>query len=89
MKIVAVNCGGDYRTGTLRGLTVTKINAMLNMRPNIVDDPSKVKFSWGFTADGVRCGVWDYKGSYKFKEFSVYGPHATLHQLFGDHYARD
>lgn len=82
MKIVPFPQPGDCRTGTGEGYTVSEINAVLGFEPNCEDDPSKVKVSWGFKADGVHCGVWDYKGSYKYKTFSFYGPKEVLEALF-------
>lgn len=79
--------GGDCRTGTLTDISVSEINKLLGFRPNISDDPDKVKHSWGFTVDGVRCGVWDYKGSHRVKLFSTWGPGAALRKVFGDHYS--
>lgn len=69
-------------------MTVKKISIILGFPPNIEDDPYKVKYSWGFKADGKRCGIWDYKGSEKWGEFSTYGPDEVFKTLFGDNYGR-
>ena len=82
MKILPVNQVGDCREGMLTGLSVADVTRILGFVPNCDDDPDKVENSWGFTVDGVRCGVWDYKGF----EFSTFGPHETLRKVFGKNY---
>lgn len=70
---------GDHRTGTMpASITPEDIEALLGFKPNIKDAYPKVTHSWGFTVDGVRCGIWDYKGS----RWSVYDPHGVLPALF-------
>ena len=70
---------GDHRTGSIdSAYTVRDINRILGFRPNVQDDPSKVKHSWGFKADGQPCGVWDYKGG----RWSVFGPKEVFDTLF-------
>lgn len=83
--IMPVNEVGDHRTGSLIGLTAEQISEKLGFKPNVNDDPDKVKYSWGFTVDGVRCGIWDYRGSYRGKEFSTFGPYEALVKVFGVH----
>jgi len=84
MKIQAVNKVGDSRTGSLSGLSVEDIEKVLGFPANCEDDPDKVKYSWGFTVDGVRCGIWDYKGGYQFNSFSTFGPTEIFIKLFGE-----
>jgi len=84
MKIEPNDEPGGSRTGTLRGVSVEEINNILGFKPNVKDDPSKVVNSWGFLADGVPCGIWDYKGSHKAGQFSTDGPAAVFKSLFGD-----
>jgi hypothetical protein len=86
MKIEATSQAGDYRTGSLQNITVSEINKLLGFKPNVIDDPTKVEHSWGFTVDGERCGVWDYKGSARHKSFSTFGPAEALRKVFGDRY---
>ena len=79
MKIVAVNCPGDYRTGKLSDeLSPIAITEILGFEPNVDDDPDKVENSWGFTVDGVRCAIWDYKGC----QWSTFGPAEIFETLF-------
>jgi hypothetical protein len=75
-----------YTLRTMKNMTVDKIVVALGFFPNIEDDPYKVKDSWGFSADGVTCGIWDYKGSEQFGQYSTYGPDAVFKTLFGDDY---
>jgi hypothetical protein len=87
MYIEKHNEPGSYRTGAIVGLTVAQINEILGFKPNVFDDPDKVKYSWGFKADGEVCGIWDYK-SYNTTPtyFSTYGPDWVFEKLFGKYY---
>jgi hypothetical protein len=77
--IEPVDQAGDHKTGSLpAGLSPEDITATLGFPPNIADDYGKVTHSWGFTVDGVRCGIWDYKGS----RWSTYDPQNLLPDLF-------
>lgn len=79
--IVAVNQAGDHNTGSMpSGITVAQINKVLGFKPNIDDDESKVKYSWGFTVDGKRAGIWDYKGH----RWSIYDPDGVVPGLFAN-----
>lgn len=77
----------SHKTGTLHGLTQREITQRLGFGPNVMDDESKVAFSWGFTLDGVDCAVWDWKGSHYDKKWSAFGPHDRMRELFGNHYS--
>ena len=83
MIIEAIDQVGSHRTGTLKNMTAEDIAAVLGFEANCQDDPDKVKYSWGFTVDGVRCGIWDYYQSYKLNSWSLYGPKEVFEQLFG------
>lgn len=79
MVIQPYNLPGDHRTGSIdSAYTVREINEILGFRPNVQDDPGKVKHSWGFTVDGQRCGIWDYRGG----RWSVFGPQEVFDVLF-------
>jgi len=82
--VLPVDEAGDHAQYTIKGLSASQIKSIIGFPANCKDDPYKVKYSWGFTVDGVRCGVWDYKGSYKDNYFSAFGPIETLKKLFGD-----
>jgi hypothetical protein len=86
MNIKPIDQAGSYRTGGLTNMTVAKINKILGFKPNVEDDPYKVENSWGFTADGEECGVWDYKRSGDYGQFSTYGPNKVFVELFGKNY---
>ena len=73
---------GEYRTGTLTGLTVNDVKTRLGFPANRKDDPGKVSHSWGFTVDGMFCAVWSYRGG---ASLSTFGPAAALRTVFGDH----
>lgn len=88
MKIIPINKSGLHKTGTLVAISVEEINVLLGFEPNVQDDPSKVKHSWGFTVDGKECGIWDYKGSETMGRFSTYGPDYIFKELFGFNYGR-
>ncbi len=79
MKIEPVTLTESWRTGFLPPeLTVEQITEALGFAPNTEDDESKVEHSWGFTADGVPCGIWDYHGN----RWSTFGPQEVFDQLF-------
>lgn len=42
-----------------------------------VSGDGKCKFQWDFYADGVPCGIWDYKGC----RWSVAGPREVFEKL--------
>lgn len=86
MKIKPIKKAGSHRTGTLTNISVEDINTILGFAPNVQDDPYKVKHSWGFKVGKHECGIWDYKGSEKWGEFSTYGPDTVFDKLFGDNY---
>lgn len=80
MVINMIDRVGDFKQHTLH-CSVREIEAVLGPA-NCHDDPSKVKYSWGFEVDGVRCGIWDYYESYKQGVFSAYGPREVLERVF-------
>lgn len=81
MKITAYDMPGSHRTGGLdSNLSVKQISEVLGFKPNVQDDPYKVKNSWGFKVDGVACGIWDYKN----ERWSTYGPRKVFVKLFGN-----
>lgn len=87
--ILPVNEAGDSRTGTINGLTTKQVEERIGFPPNLKGDPDKVKHEWGFTVNGMRCGVWDYKGSEDYNQFSTFGPLKALHLVFGENYVPD
>jgi hypothetical protein len=88
MKITPINKAGLHKTGTLVDITVDEINVILGFTPNVKDDTFKVKHSWGFKVEGKECGIWDYKGSEEYRQFSTYGSDAVFKELFGFNYGR-
>ena len=87
-KIIPVPQAGTYRTGALYA-SRKEIEKVLGFKSNCEDDPDKVKYSWGFTVGGVHCGIWDYKGSHKYNQFSTYGPKEIFKLLFGNKAKQD
>ena len=88
MKIEPVLKVGDGRDCSITA-TYDKIIEVLGFKPNVthLDDPSKVKASWGFTVDGVRCGIWCYKqpgGAKNCTNWSFFGPKELAKKLFGE-----
>lgn len=84
-RIEPVEEYGQGRTGGLHNITAEGITARLGFPPNQDDDPAKVVNSWGFTVDGVRCAVWDYRGSHLDGRFSTWGPREALAKVFSEH----
>jgi len=75
--IVPVNRPGPYRLGSLTNVTYEQIVAVFG-EPNVMDDPDKVRYSWGFTVNGKFAAIWDYKGSYLYDSWSVYDPDKVI-----------
>lgn len=81
---------GSSRFGTLHHHTPVEIAKKLGFGPNCneLDDPGKVSHSWGFTLNGHRCGIWSYKGSEMFNQYSVWWQNpeglVLLKKLFGN-----
>jgi hypothetical protein len=73
---------GTHFMDNIIGYTAEEINEKLGFKPNIEDDPFKVKYSWCFKVDGQLCAIWDWKMSYSFNQFSWFGPPAIKEQLF-------
>lgn len=88
MRITPDPRSGASRTGRLEEMTVEAITERLGFAPNVADDHTKVKHSWGFKVEGAPgyFGIWDYKMSHLFGQFSTYGDAATLEKLFGSRY---
>jgi hypothetical protein len=84
--ITPINKVGANRTGTLYDINVSTINRILGFEPNVQDDPDKVVNSWGFSYKDEICGIWDYKGSHEFGQFSTFGPDWVFEELFGTNY---
>lgn len=83
MKITPIDVPGQGREGSLSA-TFAEVEGVLGFKANCDDDTSKVTHSWGFVADGHKCGIWDYKGS---RILSTYGPDSVFVQLFGNKYS--
>lgn len=85
MKIEPVQKVGDSCNFNI-DVPYHKIVEVLGFEPNVthLDDPDKVKASWGFTADGVRCGIWCYKYYGKVENcdyWSFFGPKEIFEKL--------
>lgn len=78
-KIVPTSFGGTHRTGGLSDkFKVADITKVLGFKPQSHGD-EKCKYEWAFTVDGVKCAIWDYKGS----RWNTYGPAEKFALLFG------
>ena len=84
MKIVPTQSFGSHKQGSLMGLKKADIDKALGFKPNVQDDPYKVKYSWAFTAGGRKCAIWDWKGGWRDGEWSFYGPKEIFQKIFGD-----
>jgi hypothetical protein len=88
MKIEQVFKTGDHWTVDIN-TTYDKIVEVLGFKPNVthIDDSDKVKASWGFTVDGIRCGIWCYKypgNPVNCNHWSFFGPKEIAIELFGE-----
>jgi hypothetical protein len=64
------------------GLSSKQITQILGFKPNVFEDPTKVRFAWGFLYKGQHYGVWDYRGSWRDKCYSFSGPRTVAEELF-------
>lgn len=83
-QILPLNEPGDYKQGSLVRISPSEISVALGFNPNVDDDADKVVNSWGFTANGEKCGIWDYYGSQAVGQFSYFGPREVFVALFGE-----
>jgi hypothetical protein len=58
------------RQGEIRLPVTILINKLSGFE--VEDDLAKVRYSWQFQLDGIECAVWDYFGSWKRDEFSLW-----------------
>ena len=99
MKFSPSTAIGSSRQGVIRDITAEEIEEIFGFGPNVDDDPYKVVHSWAVDVTDVpfwndsdperhtwTVHVWDYKGSHKFRQFSVCGDPDIMHMIFGDRY---
>lgn len=89
MEIVKIDFCHCHRMGTLKNLTISDISHVLGFEPLVgaqTTDINKVACEWFFIADGHKCAIWDFKGSYHYKSWSTYGPKSVFKTLFGVNY---
>jgi hypothetical protein len=72
----------SFRTGTINADRKT-ITQIVGFEPDVHSDPDKVTHEWRFTVDGIRCAIWDYKGSAEYNTYSCYMPVMIGKELFG------
>ena len=91
MKIIKANkFFSSSRTGIITGLSKNVINSILSIKGSRVKSyDSKVTVEWRFHAEGVPCAIWDYKGSAKENQYSVYMPAVIGQSLFGSNFTAD
>lgn len=87
----------SHRTGSIVGLTVDQINAIVGFQPDT--EPSgdgKVTVEWRFKVvyDGldeqdIPCAIWDYKGSLDWNTLSTFMPPHIGKKLFGNNYKNE
>lgn len=68
------------KTATLTDTTYDEIINLLG-NPNVNDDESKVRWSWGFRYKDAEMAIWDWKGSGDYHEWSIYGPRYLWYEL--------
>lgn len=87
IKLVPIAFVSSHKQGTLVGLKKADIDRALGFSHTSDGDGGyKVKYDWCFTADGVECAIWDWKGSDRDGEWSFYGPKEVFQRIFGSHH---
>ena len=90
MHIESTSHEPPYRTGTLKGLTISEVQKMLPdiLRDTRVSGDRKVTMTWRFLANGKPSGIWDYRRSYELRgELSTFGPDEVFTAIFKQAYA--
>lgn len=90
IKILPANLNSFHKTGQLNNLSKADITKKLGMPPTDFGpdgDDGKVLHEWTFTADGVECAIWDWKGSSYGRQHSTFGPNQVFAVLFGTDYS--
>ncbi len=74
----------SFRTGIITGMSKDGIDSVVGFKGNkIKSGDGKVTIEWRFDVDGIPCAIWDYKGSAKDNQYSVYMPATIGSTLFG------
>ncbi len=80
-------CISSHKTGSLRAVTTSHIEAVLGVVCRRDDASGKVETFFEFRiARGQRiceCALWDWKGSAQWFEFSTFGDQRVFKELFG------
>lgn len=90
-KLTPIRETGGSRTGTLHDISYKKIVEKVG-EPNVsdIDDPDKVKASWGFQDETGRKGfIWSYKYYGPIEEcdyWSADGDADLMSEIFGPNY---
>ena len=85
MDIKPLSFVSSYKTGEITGLTRDQITAKLGFGPTSEND-DKSAYTWDFSVDDAECAIWDWKGSYRMRAWSAYGPADKLRAVFGNNY---
>lgn len=94
MRIATTGFISSHRTGTLENISREEVQIILNIygtvEPQMWYD-EKVTLQWNFIVtddegNEHECSIWDWKGSESFNQYSAFGPHHIMRQLFGAHY---
>lgn len=84
IKIEPIGFVQSHKQGTLINLKKSDIDRILGFTNNDDGDGYKVKYTWDFSADGVECSIWDWKGSDRLGQWSFYGPREVFCKIFGN-----
>jgi len=74
------------RTGCIRDITAKEISDALGFSSQRTPNHDKTTKIWRFKVGDLLFAIWDYKGSEKFNQFSCFGNHTVLAQIFGLRY---
>lgn len=85
-KIIRLDHVQSHKTGELMEVTVAEITKILGFSPDGGDGGEKSRYNWDFKYRGHECAIWDWKGGYRQKEFSTFGPSEVFTALFGRRY---
>ena len=91
IKLTPIEATGPNNQGTV-SISYRQLVSLIGFEPNAthLDDPYKVKASWGFQDEAGREGyVWCYKEptAEDCTRWSTAGHQGLLSEVFGGHYA--
>lgn len=89
--ISRINHGGTHKTGLLTGYTKDQLETVFGESEEASLD-GKAKYHWEFVVedgeDSFHCAIWDWKGSYRDKEWSTFGSADMIQRAINERFPK-